>query len=71
MTTLPAHTQLHDEQRLTPVQTSQLTGLPVATLASDRCRKRGIPFEKLGHSTVRYRWLDIKEYLTQRRFTPA
>ena len=47
---------------LTPEQVSELTGIPAATLAQWRYRKRGIPFLKV-ERLVRYDAADVEAYL--------
>lgn len=55
---------------LTPQQTAEFTGIPVAALAQDRYSHKGLPFVKIG-ARVRYLRDDIVEYLQQNRIDPA
>ena len=47
---------------LTPEQVSEQTGIPLATLAQWRYRKRGLPYLRLGR-LVRYDTADVERYL--------
>lgn len=50
----------------TPEEVSQFTGLSLETLAQWRCRKKGLPYLKLGRC-VRYDKREVLQYLQQCR----
>jgi hypothetical protein len=43
-------------------EVSKLLSLPVARLRIDRCRKRGLPFVRIGAS-IRYKVEDIEKFI--------
>jgi predicted DNA-binding transcriptional regulator AlpA len=58
-----------DEQR-TPLLCAEdvaaVTGLSVETLAQWRSQRKGIPFVKLSRNCVRYRQVDLDQWLNER-----
>jgi hypothetical protein len=55
---------------LTEAQASEITGLPVASLKTERCRGLGLPYVKLGRR-VRYRADDVAAYIAAHTITPT
>ncbi len=51
-----------ERKLLTPERVSELTGVPVATLAQWRYRKQGLAYLRLGR-LVRYDAADVEAYL--------
>lgn len=54
---------------LTEKQVEAATGVPVASLKTDRCRGVGMPYVKLGRR-VRYRADDLAEYIAANTVEP-
>jgi excisionase family DNA binding protein len=54
------------ERLLTAEQVAELTGLSTETLAQWRSQKRGIPFIKISRNCVRYRRVDLDDWLNKR-----
>jgi predicted DNA-binding transcriptional regulator AlpA len=48
---------------LTPADVSAITGLSVETLAQWRSQKRGIPYVKNSRNFVRYRQVDLDQWI--------
>ncbi len=48
---------------LTAVQVAEITGLSVETLAQWRSQKRGIPYVKVSRNCVRYRQMDLDQWV--------
>src|ERR1035437_11035194 len=48
---------------LTPVEVSEITGLSIETLAQWRSQRRGIPYVKVSHNCVRYRQIDLDQWV--------
>ncbi|CAJ1504202.1 helix-turn-helix transcriptional regulator [[Mycobacterium] holstebronense] len=55
---------------LTEAQVSEMTGLPVASLKTERCRGLGLPYVKFGRR-VRYRADDVAAYIAANTITPT
>jgi len=53
-------------QYLTELEVSEMIRLSLSRLRSDRIRRRGIPYVKLGRS-VRYSLADVIHYLESRK----
>ncbi|WP_229028541.1 helix-turn-helix domain-containing protein [Bifidobacterium breve] len=51
-----------------PQQVSDVTGIPVNTLAYWRCEGMNLPFTKMGR-VVRYRREDVLEYIERNTFS--
>ena len=68
---LPA--RMHPEQMLTTEQVATLTGISKQTLEGWRCRNpdAGPKFKKLGPQLVRYRWLDVQNWINRYDTTSA
>lgn len=58
---------LSDEVRITTEQLAMLLQLEPNTLEILRCRKRGIPYEKIG-GAGRYKLGTVREYLKQHTY---
>lgn len=58
---------------LDTVEVARLTGIPLMTLESWRCRSRrqGPPYLKLSNGMVRYKFSDIQNWLDERRVVPT
>jgi len=54
--------KLNEIQLLTERQTSEITGIPLATLRNDRFRRQGLPYVKKSRS-IRYRAADIAAFI--------
>lgn len=54
---------------LTEAQVSEMTGLPVASLKTERCRGLGMPYVKFGRR-VRYRTDDVTAYINAHTVIP-
>ena len=48
---------------LTPVEVAEITGLSVETLAQWRSQKRGVPYVKIARNCVRYRQIDLDQWV--------
>jgi predicted DNA-binding transcriptional regulator AlpA len=48
---------------LTAVEVAELTGLSTETLAQWRSQRRGIPYVKISHNCVRYRQIDLDQWV--------
>jgi predicted DNA-binding transcriptional regulator AlpA len=48
---------------LTPVEVAELTGLSTETLAQWRSQRRGIPYVKISRNCVRYRQIDLDQWV--------
>ena len=48
---------------LTPVEIAEITGLSIETLAQWRSQKRGIPYVKVSRNCVRYRQIDLDQWV--------
>lgn len=57
---------LNLQQWLSEKLVSEITGRAAQTLRNDRCRRRGIPYSKVGRS-VRYKMQDVVNYMESRR----
>ena len=55
-----------DKQYLTDREVSEMTGIGLQTLRNQRSMMQGIPYIKLRRS-VRYRLLDVIQYMDTRR----
>lgn len=55
---------------LTTQETANRTGLSIHTLLKHRKQKRGLPFVRLGR-TVRYRTVDVEQYLISQTVVSA
>jgi hypothetical protein len=55
---------------LSEAQVSEATGLPVASLKTERCRGTGMPYVKFGRR-VRYRADDVAAYIAAHRIDPG
>ena len=51
---------------LTPVEVAEITGLSRETLAQWRSQKRGIPYVKISRNCVRYRQIDLDQWVGER-----
>ena len=60
---------LNEIKLLTEKETSELTGIPLATLRNDRFRRRSIPYVKKGRS-IRYRAVAIREFIDSHTIRP-
>jgi predicted DNA-binding transcriptional regulator AlpA len=61
---IPADTPI--TKLLTPNDVAEITGLSVETLAQWRSQKRGIPYVKISHNCVRYRQVDVDQWVRER-----
>ena len=61
--------KLNEIQLLTERQTSEITGIPLATLRNDRFRRQGLPYVKKSKS-IRYRAADIAEFIESHTIRP-
>ncbi len=57
---------IDDTRFLTEKQVASIIGRSAGTLRSDRFKRVGIPYHKLGRS-VRYLWKDVKEFMATTR----
>jgi predicted DNA-binding transcriptional regulator AlpA len=48
---------------LTPAEVAEITGISIETLAQWRSQKRGIPYIKISHNCVRYRQIDLDQWV--------
>jgi predicted DNA-binding transcriptional regulator AlpA len=48
---------------LTPVEVAAITGLSIETLAQWRSQRRGIPCVKVSRNCVRYRQIDLDQWV--------
>lgn len=48
---------------LTEKAVSELTGISVSTLQKNRFHRRGIPYCKIGKSSVRYSIQDVQDFM--------
>jgi len=48
---------------LTPADVAEITGLSVETLAQWRSQRRGIPYVKISRNCVRYRQVDLDNWI--------
>jgi predicted DNA-binding transcriptional regulator AlpA len=48
---------------LTPAEIAGITGLSIETLAQWRSQKRGIPYVKISRNCVRYRQIDLDQWV--------
>ena len=48
---------------LTPVEVAEITGLSIETLAQWRSQRRGIPYVKISRNCVRYRQIDLDQWV--------
>ena len=65
MDTQPVSTWPATTDNLTPKQTAQMLNVPEATLSVWRCTNRVVlPFFKLGHH-VRYRRVDLEQFINK------
>ena len=55
------------ESLLTPRQASEFLGIPESTLAQWRSQRRGPSYIKLELRLVRYRLVDLEEWLSRQR----
>jgi predicted DNA-binding transcriptional regulator AlpA len=51
---------------LTPADVAEITGLSIETLAQWRSQRRGIPFVKIARNCVRYRQIDLNQWVGER-----
>lgn len=51
---------------LTPVEVAEITGLSIETLAQWRSQRRGIPYVKISRNCVRYRQIDLDQWVGER-----
>lgn len=57
---------MDDEKYLNEVEVSKMLGISLSTLRSNRSKKKGLPFIKIGRS-VRYRLSDIQKYMEEHK----
>jgi predicted DNA-binding transcriptional regulator AlpA len=50
---------------LTAAEIAEITGLSIETLAQWRSQKRGIPYVKISRNCVRYRQIDLDQWVGQ------
>ncbi len=48
---------------LTAIEVAEITGLSVETLAQWRSQKRGVPYVKVSRNCVRYRQIDLDQWV--------
>ena len=48
-------------------EVSEITGFALSTLRNQRWDRRGIPYFKVGKRSVRYRMVDVIEYMESRK----
>jgi predicted DNA-binding transcriptional regulator AlpA len=51
---------------LTPAEVAEITGLSIETLAQWRSQKHGIPYVKIARNSVRYRLVDLDQWIGER-----
>jgi hypothetical protein len=54
---------------LNEIETAAITGRAVSTLRNERHLRRGFPYLKIGHRSIRYRTADIVAAMEARRIT--
>lgn len=54
------------EQLIDEKQLAEITGKALQTIRNDRCKKKGVPYIKLGRS-IRYSLSDIARYIDENR----
>jgi predicted DNA-binding transcriptional regulator AlpA len=55
--------RLPADRLLTPAEIAGITGLSIETLAQWRSQKRGIPYVKISRNCVRYRQIDLDQWV--------
>ena len=57
--------RLPADRLLTPAEIAEITGLSIETLAQWRSQRRGIPYVKISRNCVRYRQIDLDQWVGQ------
>ena len=55
--------RLPADRLLIPAEIAEVTGFSIETLAQWRSQKRGIPHVKIGRNCVRYRQIDLDQWV--------
>ena len=58
--------RLRAARLLTSADIAALTGLSVETLAQWRSQKKGIPYVKISRNCIRYRQVDLDQWVAER-----
>jgi hypothetical protein len=58
--------RLSADRLLTPNDVAELTKLSLETLSQWRSQRRGIPYLKIARNCVRYRQVDLDQWLAER-----
>lgn len=55
-----------NERYLTPKQVHAMIGRAVSTLSSDRTRRAGLPYYRLGKRAIHYKESDVVSYMEKK-----